>query len=229
MKNAVFSLLVGGVATSLIATESPIPDPTFDIKPEVRSHHEINPAIKVLGHKEKLYDYTKVIGGIAYNYYRSEGLNFGAFMGYSHSNSKSFFLADWNVKYIFNVEDKYIVYPVVGVSNTSNFSTNTAGESYQVYCGKLNVGLCAVYAYEDIATFDFGLHYFKDVTSSVILYKGDDFWGRVYSNPYGFKTTLDVTIPNIISKDIVVGGFYAQTIKTAYKEYGLNLAVNFAF
>lgn len=230
MKNLLSTLIFGGAASSLIASQIPIGDENPEFKPQVFTHHEINPSIKVLKHKEKTYKYTKIVGGIEYNFFRPDGLNFGAYMGYSHSNSKTFFVADWNLKYKF-ILDEYsmVVAPVVGLSNTSNFTTNSFGDSYQVYCGKLNAGLAAEYAVKDFGFVNFGVHYFKDITSSLILYKGNDFWGRHYKNPYGLKATFDLRIPNIISKDIVIGGFYAKTLKTCYEEYGTTLAVNFEF
>jgi Na+-transporting NADH:ubiquinone oxidoreductase subunit NqrB len=71
--------------------------------------------------------------------------------------------------------------------------------------------------------------YFKDLSTSCILRKGDEFWGKNYFSPAGFKAALMFRFPNLMSKDIEVGGFYARTIKNCYQEYGFKTAVAFAF
>lgn len=229
MKKTMLGLLMGSAAISLIADDQTVNEVIPPVKSFLPAHHEIKPNLRILRHQETNYNYTKVIGGVEYKYFRPEGLGFGAFMGYSHSGDKSYFTADWDLKYTFNYSDTLDIYPIVGFSNTSHFVTNIEGSGYQVFCSKFNGGVGSAYRYNDLVTVDFGLHYFKDLSSSAVLYKGNDFWGKRYSTPYGLKATLDLIFPNIMSKDIVVGGFYAQTIKDCYKEYGFNASVVFVF
>ncbi len=230
MKKTMLALLMGSAALSLQAdemlSEAIMPPPP---EPFYASHHELKPHFKVIRHKENNYKYPKLMGGVQYQYFKPEGPNFSAFMGYSHTDHKSYFEADWNLSYVFNYNYEMNFYPVIGFSNTSHFLSNSLGNDYQIYCSKFNGGVGANFTYDNLFTADLSIHYFKDLTNSVVLYKGNDFWGKHYRSPYGLKAALELTFPNIMSKDIVVGGFYAQTIKHAYKEFGLNTALVFSF
>lgn len=230
MKKALLSLLMGSAAISLQAhdtiEEADILDSQVYFVP---AHHEIKPHFHFLRHSEKNYKYSKLLGGVEYKYFKPEGPNFSAFMGYSHTDHKSYFAAEWNLSYVFQYDDFINIYPIGGFSNSSHFAASSIGNDYQIYCSKVNIGVGAVYFWDTIFSADLSLHYFKDVASSVIVHKGDDFWGKHYHSPYGLKAALELKFPNILSKDIVVGGFYAQTIKKAYREYGVNTAVVFAF
>jgi len=232
MKNAILSLLLGVAAVSLQAHDS-IEDASLLAIAEpygfVPQHHEIKPQFRVLRHNENNYKYTKVIGGIEYKYFQAEGPNFNAFMGYSHTDHKTYFAADWDLSYIFNYSDYINIYPIVGFGNSSHFSSRNNGSDYHIFCSKFNGGVGSTFFFSDLISADVSLHYFKDISSTVILYKGNDFWGKRYHSPYGLRAAMELKFPNVMSKDIVVGGFYAQTIKDAYKEYGLNIAVVFAF
>lgn len=230
MKKTILSLLMGSAAVSLQAEDIVEQTEVYQAPVYfVPSHHEIKPQFHFLRHSETNYRYSKFLGGVEYKYFKAEGPNFSAFMGYSHTDHKSYFSADWKFSYVFQYDDFLNIYPIIGFGNSSHFAATPQGNDYQIFCSKLNTGVGATYFWNTLLSADLTLSYFKDVASSVIVYKGDDFWGKRYHSPYGLKAALELKFPNIMSKDIVVGGFYAQTIKKGYREYGLNTAVVFAF
>jgi hypothetical protein len=231
MKNLICTFLLGSAATAF-ATDSSAETVSFEPAKIVTSHHELTPNFRWFKHKENGYTYSKYVGGFEYNYERSEGMNFNSFLGYSIYKDKSFFTADWSVKYLIptgGYATSMSVYPMVGMTNTSHFSTSTNDETFQIYRSAFLGGLGINYNVQDWMTIDTLVSYFKDLSTSCILRKGDEFWGKNYFSPSGFKAALTFRFPHLMSKDIEIGGFYAQTIKKCYKEYGFKTAVAFAF
>ena len=232
MKNLFVTMLMGGTAASLIAADGATQPPTdfqITIFNDLGSRHELNPNVRYINHKETNYDYEKIIGGIEYNFSQQEGVNFTSFLGYSVSNDKSFFQADWGLKYLFSYDEEIDFYPMVGLSNSSHFLSNLNGETFQIYRSSFNASFAGIYRYADWLHLDGGLGFFKDLSTNVVLRKGDEFWGKVYHNPTGFRTFLNLKFPKVLNKDLIVGAFYAKTIKHCYKEFGLNASVVFCF
>ena len=231
MKKILYSFLLGSAATAFATTEHP-ELPEIKETSVILHHHEINPNFRWLKHKERGYTYSKYIAGFEYNYFRSEGVNFNSFIGYSIYKDKSYFTADWAVKYLVPMGDKMdssVLYPVIGITNTSHFSTNTNDETFQIYRSAFNGGVGYTYKVKHHVNIDTSVSYFKDLSTSCILHKGDEFWGKNYFSPSGFKATLAFRFPSLSSKEIEVGGFYARTIKKCYSEFGFKTAVAFVF
>jgi len=230
MKKLIYTFLLGSAATAF-ATEASdsvnLKEPRF-----ISTGHELTPNFRWLKHKEPGYTYSKYIGGFEYNYVRSEGMNFNSFIGYSIYKDKSYFVADWGVKYLIimgeNCENT-LLYPTAGITNTSHFSTNTNDETFQIYRSAFNGGFGLTYNVKGIVNVDTTITYFKDLATSCILRMGDEFWGKNYFSPSGLKATLSFRFPNLMSKDLEFGGFYSRTIKKCYSEYGFKTAVAFAF
>mgnify|MGYP001579976440 FL=1 len=231
MKKIIYSILLGTAASAFASVEhSELPEvkePKF-----IRSHHELSPNFRWLKHRETGYTYSKYIGGFEYNYSRSEGMNFNSFIGYSIYKDKSYFMADWGIKYLIQPGDfakNTLLYPAIGITNTSHFSTNANDETFQIYRSAFNGGLGIAYNLMDFVNIDTTISYFKDLSTSCILRKGDEFWGKNYFSPSGLKAAITFRFPSLMSKDIEIGGFYSTTIKKCYKEYGFKTAVAFAF
>lgn len=231
MKNLIYTFLLGSAATAFATSEKgqlpEVKEPKF-----ISRHHELTPNFRWLKHKETGYTYSKYIGGFEYNYARSEGMNFNSFIGYSIYKDKSYFTADWAVKYLITLGDfaeNTLLYPTIGMTNTSHFSTNTNDETFQIYRSAFNGGLGVSYNLKNIVSIDTAIAYFKDLSTSCILRKGDEFWGKNYFSPSGLKASIAFRFPSLMSKDLEIGGFYAKTIKKCYAEYGFKTAVAFAF
>lgn len=231
MKKIIYTFLLGGAASAFATTETT--DSIEFNQPQVISHHhEINPNFRWLKHKEYGYTYSKYVAGFEYNYYRSKGMNFISFLGYSIYKDKSYFTADWGVRYLIpmgNAPESSVLYPTIGLNNTSHFSTNANAETFQIYRSTFNGGMGYIYKFKDIVSIDGSLSFFKDLATSCILHKGDEFWGKNYFSPSGFKGALALRFPSLMSKDVEIGGFYARTFKKCYSEYGFKTAVAFAF
>ena len=229
MKKLAFTLLIG-TAASAYATQT---DCESNCKvPEVKfvtSQHEFYPSVRYLKHEETDYTYSKILGGMEYNYAKSEGLNFNSFVGYSIYKDKSYFVADWAIRYLWNYTETVDLYPTIGIQNVSHFSTNTNDESFQIYRSALSSGLGLNWNLNDAVVIDTTVTYFKDLATSCILHKGDEFWGKNYFSPSGVKLNLNLRFLTLMKKNIELGGFYAQTIKDCYKEYGFKTSVVFAF
>lgn len=197
---------------------------------EKTSNHEICPNYRWLKHTEDNYSYDKHIGGIEYNYAKPIGLNFNSFAGYSFYKGKTYVMVDWGIKYIIALKDSNLaLYPATGMTSTSHYSTNTDDETYQIYRSAFTGGMGASYILNDLVVFDTTVSYFKDLTTSCILHKGDEFWGKNYHSPSGFKVNLAAKFLPSWGKPIEIGGFYAQTFRNIYKEYGIKSSVTFAF
>ena len=223
-----FLYILGAAPLAAYASEAELPPDPKPVK-FIESHHELSPSVKLLKHKEEGYDFEKVIGGLQYNFYRSSGLNFNSFFGYSVYKDKSYFTSDWKLNYTHNLNDQIDICPVIGMRNTSDFSTNTDREMFQIYRSTFDAGVTGVYKLPLQAEFALNLSWFKDLSTTLMMHKGDQFWGKYYYSPAGLKVGLDVRLLSLMSKAIEVGGFYAQTFKDCYKEYGLNSSVVFAF
>lgn len=231
MKKLIYTLLLGSAATACATNEYP---ETIEIKEAsiIKSHHELTPNFRWLKHKETGYTFSKYIGGFEYNYARSEGMNFNSFIGYSIYKDKSYFVADWGVKYLIPL-DKYpsnvAFYPMLGMTNTSHFSTSAYEETFQIYRSAFTGGFGLSYNFSEWINVDGNISYFKDLSTSCILRKGDEFWGKNYLSPAGFKAALMFRLPKLMNKDIEIGGFYSRTIKKCYQEFGFKTAVAFSF
>jgi len=224
MKKYLYTLLLSSAA---FASEEPQEE--LKLPESIISHHEITPNYRWLKHKENNFTYSKIIGGLEYNYVRSSGVNFNSFIGYSIYKDKTYFIADWGVKYLINATENLDYYPVLGISNTSHFSTDANDQTFQIYRSAFNGGIGAIYNLKDLVVMDVNVTYFKDLSTSCILHKGDEFWGKNYYSPSGAKLNLNFRFPTFLSKPIEIGGFYAQTIKDCYKEFGFKTAVAFTF
>lgn len=231
MKKLIYTFLLGGAVTGF-ATDDSAEKVVYQEPKFISSHHEITPNFRWLKHEERGFNYSKYIGGFEYNYARSEGMNFNSFIGYSIYKDKSYFIADWGVKYLIGLgayPEKTFFYPVAGMTNTSHFLTNRNNEAFQVYRSAFNGGLGLTYNLKQFVNIDTTITYFKDLATSSVLHKGDEFWGKNYFSPSGIKAALSFRFSNLMSKDIEIGGFYARTIKKCYAEYGFKTAVAFAF
>ncbi len=229
MKLAIALLLVSVAYASdeAILEESPVFEPVTQEK-----NHELTPNFRWFKHSETDYTYSKYVGGIEYNYKRCEGVNFNSFVGYSFYRDKSYFVADWGIKYLTKLgikQDSMTFYPIAGMSNTSHFSVNSEKETFQIYRSAFSGGLGIIYSPLEHLQIEANANYFKDLATSCILHRGDEFWGKNYFSPSGYKVNLNFRIVNLISKDIEIGGFYASTFKNCYEEYGTKLSVAFAF
>lgn len=229
MKKLAMALLLASTAYAseeAILEESPVFESLAQEK-----NHELTPNFRWFKHSEYDYTYDKYVGGIEYNYKRSEGVNFNSFVGYSFYRDKSYFVAEWGLKYLTNWinANSMNFYPIVGMSNTSHFSVNSEKETFQIYRSAFSGGLGLIYSPWDYLQIDTNVNYFKDLATSCILHRGDEFWGKNYFSPSGYKVNLNFRIVNVISKDIEIGGFYASTFKNCYEEYGTKLSVAFAF
>lgn len=226
MKKIMTILAVTGAISIVIANDE---KPEAQTEKYVISYHQLNPCVKALRHREEGYNYDKFIGGIAYNYYRSSGLNFNSYAGYSIYKDKSYFDVDWGLKYLFNLSDNIDLYPKLSMASVSHFDTTEELQMFQIYRSTFDGALGVIYKIQNITEFDFSLGWFKDLATTCILHRGNDFWGKNYYSPYGLKASLDIRFLSIISKPIEIGAFYAQTVKDCYKEYGLRTSVNFGF
>lgn len=229
MKKLMTLLALSGAATGAFASETPIINAEAEHENFAYSQHELYPTIKLMRHKEADYNYDKIIGGVQYNYFRSSGVNFNSFAGYSIYRDKSYFTVDGALKYVFNYSKIVDVYPKFTMSSVSHFDTTEDLQMFQIYRTTFDAALGAVYKFPDIAEFDLTLSWFKDLATTCILHRGDEFWGKSYYSPSGLKVGLDIRFPCFMSKSVEVGGYYAQTIKTCYKEYGIKTAIVLAF
>ena len=71
MKKVLLTLLASGALSPLMADDAPVGPPEPSPQSFVNTHHELYPTVSFLRHKEENYNYTKVLGGLNYNYYRS--------------------------------------------------------------------------------------------------------------------------------------------------------------
>ncbi len=197
---------------------------------EKAHNHEICPNYRWVSHKERGYSYNKHIGGIEYNYSKPLGLNFNSFMGYSFYKSKTFVMVEWGLKYLIGLgQSKHTIYPIVNMGNTSHYSTNTDDETYQIYRSTFGTGIGGTYNIADFVVLDTNLSYFKDLATSCILHKGDEFWGKNYFSPSGYKVGLSAKFVSIMGKPFEIGGYYASTFRNVFHEYGIKSSVTFAF
>lgn len=230
MKKIAMTLLLASAAYATDGhnlEESPVFQPITQEK-----NHELTPNFRWFKHKEPDYTYSKYVGGLEYNYKRCEGVNFNSFVGYSFYRDKSYFVAEWGLKYLttFGINASSLTYyPIVGMSNSSHFSVNSEKETFQIYRSAFSGGIGAIYRATDCLQIEANGNYFKDLATSCILHRGDEFWGKNYFSPSGYKVNLNLRLINLISKDIEIGGFYAETFKNCYKEYGFKTSVAFAF
>lgn len=224
MKKYLYTLLLGSAAFAAEESSEEVVIPE-----SIVSHHEITPNFRWLKHSEENFTYSKFIGGLEYNYVRDAGVNFNSFIGYSIYKDKTYFIADWAVKYVWGATANLDWYPVLGVSNTSHFSTDANDQTFQIYRSAFNGGLGGIYNLNDWLAIDLSATYFKDLATSCVLHKGDEFWGKNYYSPSGVKLNMNLRFLSFLSKPIEIGGFYAQTIKDCYKEYGFKTAVAFTF
>ena len=230
MKKLSLTLLLG---SCLFASDGEHVDeaPVFEQTTQEKNH-ELTPNFRWFKHKEADYTYSKYVGGLEYNYKRSEGVNFTSFVGYSFYRDKSYFVADWGLKYLtkFGTELKAVsFYPLLGMSNTSHFSVNSEQETFQIYRSAFTGGLGAIYMPGETIQLEGNINYFKDLATSCILHRGDEFWGKSYYSPAGYKVNVAVRLNSILSKDLEIGGFYAKTFKKCYSEFGFKTSVAFAF
>jgi hypothetical protein len=223
MKKFLYTILLSSAG---FASETP---EEVKLPESVISHHEITPNFRWLKHSEYGFTYSKFIGGLEYNYIRSSGVNFNSFIGYSFYKDKTYFMADWGVKYVSNAMNNLDWYPLLGISNTSHFSTDANDQTFQIYRSAFNAGFGGIYNFRDFVVLDLSVNYFKDLATSCVLSKGDEFWGKNYYSPSGIKVNANFRFPTFLSKPIEIGGFYSRTIKKCYKEYGFKTSVAFTF
>ena len=133
------------------------------------------------------------------------------------------------MKYVLNYKEDIDFYPKVGMSNSSHFSTNGESEMFQIYRSTFDAGIGSFYRFGDTAQVDFTVGWFKDLATTCIMHKADEFWGKTYYSPSGIKLGLNLRLLSLIKHNVELGGFYAQTFKDVYKEYGVNGSVVFAF
>ena len=227
MKKIALTLLLGSAGFASTETcEVTVPEAK-----SVISYHQIVPNFRWLKHKEEGYTFSKYIAGFEYNYIRSEGMNFNSFIGYSIYKDKTYFMADWATRYKFNIgkSANTNLYPIIGMTNTSHFSTNTNDETYQIYRSAFAGGVGGCYDLFNFVQIDANINYFRDLATSCIMHRGDEFWGKNYYSPSGLKLNVNLIFNSLMSKTIEIGGFYAQTLKNCYKEYGFRTAVAFSF
>lgn len=230
MKKLAMTLLLG---SSVFATESAIlaDGPEFE-GITFEKNHELTPNFRWFKHKETDYTYSKYVGGIEYNYKRSEGMNFNSFVGYSFYKDKSYFVAEWGLRYLTKLGSSatsWSFYPIVGMSNTSHFSVNSEQETFQIYRSAFAGGIGCIYMPCNSIVIDANANYFKDLATSCILHVGDEFWGKSYYSPDGYKANLTIRFLSVLSKDIEIGAFYAKTFKKCYAEFGFKSAIAFTF
>lgn len=193
-------------------------------------HHELCPNYRWVRHKETGFSYMKHIGGFEYNYFKPYGLNFNSFFGYSFFRDKTFVLANWGLKYIYGVKNsKWDLYPIAEMSNISHYSTTNGEETYQIYRSAFFGGLGTIFHITEKFALDAHTSYFKDLATSCILHKGDEFWGKNYYSPSGFKISLVGKYTSWTNKPLEVGAYYSRTFKNIYKEYGLKSSIAFQF
>lgn len=231
MKKLLLSLVLGGTTIAMATDDAAFDDVVVAMqssKPNI-THHEFQPVVHYLNHKEGSYNYNKVLGGLGYNYLQPEGLNFNSYFGYSMHKDQSYTAIEWAIKYHFQYGDALSLYPSVGANSSSHYLSHSDGATSQIYRSSILGGMGCLYNWNDFMTFDTVLSYFKDLSTVSMIKKGNEYYGKGYTSPDGLRAHLNVRFLTALKQNIEVGGYYAQTFKDFYKEFGFKTSIIFAF
>jgi hypothetical protein len=192
--------------------------------------HYFSPKIFYRYHRESNYNFKTFGIGLEYNLHRPKGINVQVRGMSNLSALETYIESEQMFLFRFPWEDNKSIYPLLGSKVTSHkIESSDEKDLYinkNIFCTGLGFELSdpnkeIKYKIEGIL--------FRDTNNSMLMKENDNFWGKLYSNPYGGKIKIGLNICCADSFYADIESYFASTFQKCYREVGAQIACNWRF
>lgn len=191
--------------------------------------HCLSPKAFYRFHHEGSYTYTTSGMGFEYYLYRPEGLGYKINILSNVSSNTTLIEYEQRLHYRIPVKDSFNCCPFIS-SRTSTHKWNSDNENpMHIIKSGVFIGLGLEYKFASNFLFFSDISFFRDLQNSLIVNRNDEFWGRSFSNPTGFKGKLGLS--NDFSEKLSINfeSYHSRTFKRCYDETGFELSLKWGY
>lgn len=211
------------VALSLLATSA------LGVAQEKEHKHYFAPKYFYRHHNEEGYVYRTHGAGIEYNLWKPEGINIKISGMTNGKHSQAFVEGEQYLWFKIPLHENHVLYPILGSRVCSH---QRGGHEDKLFFINKNTGFAGI-GWEIIphesVRIKIESNYFRDLHNSILAQQEDNFWGKSYSNPFGFRWKIGVDAHWKENAFINLDAYYARTWRACYEEVGIEAAFKWGF
>jgi len=199
------------------------------VKEKGGHQHCFSPKYSYRYHNEEGYKYKTHAGGFEYNLSRPEGINLMVSLITNGKNKNVLVESEQSLFYKKILNSENTLMPSITFKNSSHQIGKD--ESHDYFISKLTgfVGIGWERQMNDDLSLSLEGEVFRDLNNSLIAQEKDNFWGKSFSNPFGFRAKLCGNYQLSEKKFLSMEGYYARTFSKCYEELSIETAFKWGF
>lgn len=215
-------LLLVLISTSIKSEESP--------RCEYPYIHTVKPLFTIYGHDERNYNFLFPLIGLEYSFHKFNGIDLELSLS-AGFKEKAAFIYDYAILgYNIPTSCEFIFTPFASFENTDHFFKNNSRRDITFIRNRFLIGLKLQKIMGNFFRFSLSPQLFKDFDVVAYFFRDShNFWGKRYDYPVGYKANGLIEYCTRWAMEIAFGGFYLETFKRNYKEYGGSLGIAWNF
>lgn len=214
---------------SLLALSSTLLADSIEQESPEESIHHISPKAFYRYHEETGYTYKTA--GLGFQYYlnRPKGVNLKIDLNTNGKDKYVFVESETSLFFKVPYKENQFFYPLLSSKQISHKVAKYESEDHFVNKSTMYLGLGYQCEIDKGFILRGEVQGSRDIFNTLSIIEREYFWGKSFSNPFGYRVRVGGEFSIAENKYLDVHGFYAQSFKQCFKELGCELAFKWGF